>query len=176
MVYRVSLVVNRLWVWCLSKLGIYILIKCSAHALHQLPPNIYIVFSSRITQPMRGHVKITIVLHEQKARGSLYNLDKKLACICLVLSFFLLLIVCFDMMLQNIFSYLIETSSFFQSAAELLLCKPDIACFAKLMTGGMIPLAATLATDAIFDVFVGDSKVIHFCKYYFCLNEWERDC
>lgn len=46
-----------------------------------------------------------------------------------------------------------------ESAAELLLCKPDIACFAKLMTGGIIPLAATLATEAVFDAFVGDSKL-----------------
>jgi dethiobiotin synthetase/adenosylmethionine--8-amino-7-oxononanoate aminotransferase len=27
------------------------------------------------------------------------------------------------------------------------------------MTGGMIPLAATIATDAVFDSFIGDSKV-----------------
>lgn len=46
-----------------------------------------------------------------------------------------------------------------ESAAELLCCRPDIACFAKLMTGGIIPLAATLATDAVFDAFVGDSKL-----------------
>lgn len=46
-----------------------------------------------------------------------------------------------------------------ESAAELLLCQPDIACFAKLMTGGMIPLAATLATNAVFESFVGDSKL-----------------
>ncbi|KVI01382.1 bifunctional dethiobiotin synthetase/7,8-diamino-pelargonic acid aminotransferase, mitochondrial [Cynara cardunculus var. scolymus] len=46
-----------------------------------------------------------------------------------------------------------------ESAAELLLCQPDIACFAKLMTGGMIPLAATLATNAVFQSFVGDSKL-----------------
>ncbi|KAJ9550712.1 hypothetical protein OSB04_014757 [Centaurea solstitialis] len=47
-----------------------------------------------------------------------------------------------------------------ESAAELLLCQPDIACFAKLMTGGMIPLAATLATNAVFESFVGDSKLM----------------
>ena len=47
-----------------------------------------------------------------------------------------------------------------KTPAELLGCKPDIACFAKLLTGGMIPLAVTLATDAVFDSFSGDSKVI----------------
>ncbi|KAK6944241.1 Aminotransferase class-III [Dillenia turbinata] len=46
-----------------------------------------------------------------------------------------------------------------ESAAELLSCLPDIACFAKLLTGGVIPLAATLATDAVFDAFSGDSKL-----------------
>ncbi|XP_076919240.1 bifunctional dethiobiotin synthetase/7,8-diamino-pelargonic acid aminotransferase, mitochondrial-like [Bidens hawaiensis] len=46
-----------------------------------------------------------------------------------------------------------------ESASELLFCKPDIACFAKLMTGGMIPLAATLATNDVFESFVGDSKL-----------------
>ncbi|GMH03977.1 hypothetical protein Nepgr_005816 [Nepenthes gracilis] len=46
-----------------------------------------------------------------------------------------------------------------ESAAELLHCSPDIACFAKLMTGGIIPLAATLASEAVFNAFMGDSKL-----------------
>ncbi|KAL2464309.1 Bifunctional dethiobiotin synthetase/7 [Forsythia ovata] len=46
-----------------------------------------------------------------------------------------------------------------ESSAELLCCQPDISCFAKLMTGGIIPLAATLASDAVFKAFVGDSKL-----------------
>lgn len=46
-----------------------------------------------------------------------------------------------------------------ESAAELLHCQPDIACYAKLMTGGIIPLSATLATRAVFDAFVDDSKL-----------------
>lgn len=46
-----------------------------------------------------------------------------------------------------------------ESAAELLGCHPDIACYAKLMTGGLIPLAATLATDDVFQVFRGNSKL-----------------
>ncbi|CAA6672207.1 unnamed protein product [Spirodela intermedia] len=45
-----------------------------------------------------------------------------------------------------------------ESAAELLGCMPDIACYAKLLTGGVVPLAATLATEAIFEAFSGDSK------------------
>ncbi|WCJ42382.1 adenosylmethionine-8-amino-7-oxononanoate transaminase [Euphorbia peplus] len=46
-----------------------------------------------------------------------------------------------------------------ESAAELLGCVPDIACYAKLMTGGVIPLAATLASAEVFDSFIGDSKL-----------------
>jgi len=42
---------------------------------------------------------------------------------------------------------------------DLIHCEPDIACYGKLMTGGIIPLAATLATGAVFDSFIGDSKV-----------------
>ncbi|KAF5183987.1 Adenosylmethionine-8-amino-7-oxononanoate aminotransferase [Thalictrum thalictroides] len=45
-----------------------------------------------------------------------------------------------------------------ESAAELLGCLPDIACFGKLMSGGVIPLAATLATESVFDAFKGDTK------------------
>lgn len=58
-------------------------------------------------------------------------------------------------MLQFLFSLYLS----FQSAAELLCCQPDIACYAKLMTGGIIPLAATLASESVFDAFFGDSKV-----------------
>lgn len=59
------------------------------------------------------------------------------------------------------FGILLIKIYFLQSAAELLGCVPDIACFAKLMTGGIIPLAATLATDAVFDSFTADSKVLY---------------
>lgn len=53
-----------------------------------------------------------------------------------------------------------------QSAAELLGCTPDIACYSKLLTGGVVPLAATLATDAVFSTFKADSKVmIHLYLY-----------
>ncbi|XP_077238285.1 adenosylmethionine-8-amino-7-oxononanoate transaminase [Tasmannia lanceolata] len=47
-----------------------------------------------------------------------------------------------------------------ESATELLGCLPDIACYGKLMTGGIVPLAATLATDAVFNAFKGDSKLM----------------
>jgi dethiobiotin synthetase/adenosylmethionine--8-amino-7-oxononanoate aminotransferase len=33
------------------------------------------------------------------------------------------------------------------------------------MTGGVIPLAATLASDAVFDSFLGESKVMYSCGF-----------
>ncbi|KAJ3340896.1 hypothetical protein HDU91_000786 [Kappamyces sp. JEL0680] len=45
------------------------------------------------------------------------------------------------------------------SVSPLLGIKPDIACYAKCLTGGLLPLAATLASSAIFDVFLGDTKL-----------------
>eukprot|EP00898_Chlorokybus_atmophyticus_P000065 jgi/Chlat1/1059/Chrsp110S08633 len=46
-----------------------------------------------------------------------------------------------------------------QSAAALLGCRPDIACYAKLLTGGVVPLSVTLATEDVFNAFQGDSKL-----------------
>ena len=45
------------------------------------------------------------------------------------------------------------------SAASLLGLLPDIACYAKLLTGGTVPLAATVTTEEVFDSFRGDSKL-----------------
>ena len=46
-----------------------------------------------------------------------------------------------------------------ESTAEILGCMPDIACYAKLLTSGVVPLAATLATKSVFKVFEGKSKL-----------------
>ena len=45
------------------------------------------------------------------------------------------------------------------SVSSLLQETPDISCFAKCLTGGLLPLAATLATSDVFKVFEGDSKI-----------------
>ncbi|KAL3138910.1 hypothetical protein ABBQ32_005731 [Trebouxia sp. C0010 RCD-2024] len=45
------------------------------------------------------------------------------------------------------------------TAAQMLGIKPDIACYAKLLTGGMLPLSATLATNSCFEAFQHDSKL-----------------
>jgi hypothetical protein len=35
---------------------------------------------------------------------------------------------------------------------------PDVACYAKLLTGGTLPLAATIATEEVFEAFRGAAK------------------
>lgn len=55
---------------------------------------------------------------------------------------------------------------------ELIHCVPDIACFGKLLTGGIIPLAVTLATNAVFDSFIGDSKVLQIFLEDFSFAGW----
>ena len=41
---------------------------------------------------------------------------------------------------------------------RLLGVNPDVATYAKLLTGGTVPLAATLATEDVFRAFVGEAK------------------
>lgn len=43
-----------------------------------------------------------------------------------------------------------------QSGAELLCEAPDIAAYSKLLTGGTVPLAVTLANAEVFDAFYSD--------------------
>ncbi|KAI5892279.1 PLP-dependent transferase [Schizophyllum commune H4-8] len=45
-----------------------------------------------------------------------------------------------------------------ESAAPLLGVTPDIAVYAKILTGGLLPLAATLASRDIYNAFLSDSK------------------
>ncbi|GAA5974287.1 hypothetical protein JCM11641_006713 [Rhodosporidiobolus odoratus] len=45
------------------------------------------------------------------------------------------------------------------SASSFLATQPDIACYAKILTGGLVPMAVTLASDAIFRSFWTDKKV-----------------
>ncbi|MEW5314668.1 MAG: hypothetical protein WDW38_006143 [Sanguina aurantia] len=45
------------------------------------------------------------------------------------------------------------------SAAQLLGVSPDIGCYGKMLTGGLVPMAVTLASEAVFDAFQGPSKL-----------------
>jgi dethiobiotin synthetase/adenosylmethionine--8-amino-7-oxononanoate aminotransferase len=44
-----------------------------------------------------------------------------------------------------------------KSSAEYLGIKPDIACYGKLLTGGLMPMSVTLAKEEIFQEFFDDS-------------------
>ncbi|GAA5889043.1 hypothetical protein JCM6882_009726 [Rhodosporidiobolus microsporus] len=46
-----------------------------------------------------------------------------------------------------------------RSATSFLHTKPDIATYAKILTGGLLPLSLTLASDSIFRAFWSDTKV-----------------
>jgi dethiobiotin synthetase/adenosylmethionine--8-amino-7-oxononanoate aminotransferase len=45
-----------------------------------------------------------------------------------------------------------------ESTGPLLGVYPDISVNAKILTGGLLPLAVTLASESIFKAFLGDSK------------------
>lgn len=45
-----------------------------------------------------------------------------------------------------------------QSCIPILGVKPDIAVYAKMLTGGLVPLAVTLANQSIFEAFLTDKK------------------
>ncbi|WVQ98554.1 dethiobiotin synthase [Kwoniella sp. CBS 9459] len=45
------------------------------------------------------------------------------------------------------------------SAASVLRHTPDISVYAKILTGGLLPLSATVASSSIFDSFLSDRKV-----------------
>ena len=54
-----------------------------------------------------------------------------------------------------------SSSSFWNTSAGSSIevdIAPDISCHAKLLTGGLLPLALTTASDSIFNTFVSDSK------------------
>ena len=44
------------------------------------------------------------------------------------------------------------------SCREILKADPDIGAYAKLLTGGLVPMSVTLATEDVFNTFLGDSK------------------
>lgn len=50
-----------------------------------------------------------------------------------------------------------------ESTRELLGVDPDVSCYAKLLTGGLVPMSATIATERVFDAFSGAKVFIQRC-------------
>lgn len=44
------------------------------------------------------------------------------------------------------------------SSSKMINVRPDVSVFAKLLTGGLLPLAATVATESIFNSFLSEEK------------------
>ena len=44
------------------------------------------------------------------------------------------------------------------SCRDILQSNPDVACYAKLLTGGLLPMSVTLASEEVFTTFLGDEK------------------
>ncbi len=48
--------------------------------------------------------------------------------------------------------------------------RPDILCTAKGFTGGILPMAATLSTDRVFEAFLGERERAFYYGHTFCGN------
>jgi len=59
-------------------------------------------------------------------------------------------------MFDEVFTGLYRLGQF--SSASFLEVRPDISVHAKLLTGGLLPLSITAASDSIFQAFWGDEK------------------
>jgi len=46
-----------------------------------------------------------------------------------------------------------------QTTSPILGTTPDISVHAKILTGGLVPLSATLASSSVFNAFLGERKV-----------------
>lgn len=59
-------------------------------------------------------------------------------------------------MFDEVFTGLYRLGRF--ASASFLDVHPDISCHAKLLTGGLLPLSITTASESIFGAFLGDAK------------------
>lgn len=57
---------------------------------------------------------------------------------------------------DEVFTGMYRLGSF--ASSSLLNVHPDISVHAKLLTGGLVPLCTTIASDSIYEAFLGDEK------------------
>lgn len=116
---------------------------------------VYSSYISKVLSGFRGSSRIAALIMEPVIQGSggMHMVDPLFQRILVNECRSRKIPVIFDEVFTGFWRLGVET------AVDLIHCVPDIACYGKLMTGGIIPLAATLATDAIFDSFIGDSKL-----------------
>jgi adenosylmethionine-8-amino-7-oxononanoate aminotransferase len=55
-------------------------------------------------------------------------------------------------------------------AAERASVRPDLMCIGKGFTGGMLPMAATLVTERVFDAFLGPPERAFYYGHSYCGN------
>ncbi len=60
------------------------------------------------------------------------------------------------MISDEVFTGLYRLGSF--TSSSLLNVHPDISVHAKLLTGGLVPLCTTIASDSIYEAFLGNEK------------------
>ncbi|MEM7148025.1 MAG: adenosylmethionine--8-amino-7-oxononanoate transaminase [Verrucomicrobiota bacterium] len=76
---------------------------------------------------------------------------------------------------HDILLILDEVMTGFGRTGKMFACQheyvvPDFLCLAKGLTGGYLPLAATLTSQKIFDAFLGDSQKTFFYGHSYCGN------
>lgn len=76
---------------------------------------------------------------------------------------------------QGVLLILDEVMTGFGRTGTMFACEqegvtPDLIALAKGLTGGYLPLAATLATETIYEAFLGDSSKTFFYGHSYCGN------
>ncbi|NUP12734.1 MAG: adenosylmethionine--8-amino-7-oxononanoate transaminase [Polyangiaceae bacterium] len=72
------------------------------------------------------------------------------------------------LIIDEVFTGYGRTGTFWASGSANV--SPDILCTAKSFSGGMLPMAATLVSDKVFDAFLGSPEQAFYYGHSFCGN------